>query len=125
MADGNAGGKAGPMQKRYFKDGLTAVTLVPIAQQVGVMRVLAGSLAKADDTAIAGHASGIEMAANALEDGIDAHQIAIQGAQVAYGQLVEGRQAWIRVYEKTYGELVVRMGKRSAESFFKVPKKLP
>ena len=125
QADGSAGGKAGPKQQAYFRGGLTGITLLSVPRQAGAMRVLAGQLAKDSDPAIAAHEAPISAAADALDAAVDAYEVAIQGVSVAYGQVFAARGDWIRVYEKTYGELVVLVGKRAAEKYFKVPKRLP
>lgn len=124
-ADGKGGGKAGPLQKSYLPNGLSGITHRPVAAQIAAMRVLAGKLIGTADAALAAHGPGIASAADALEQSAEGYEVAVQGVGIAYGQVVVARTAWIRIYEKTYGELIARVGKRAAEAFFKAPKKLP
>lgn len=123
--DGTSGGKAGPKQKSLFAKGLLGVTAVPLDEQPGAMMVLASLLAADADPTLSAHAPVITAAATKLKEAVDAYNAATQGVAVAWGQVMRARQAWIRLYEKVYGELVVRLGKRSAEAYFKAPKKLP
>lgn len=124
-ADGTAGGKGGRKQALYFPNGLIGLTGMPIDQQPGAMAILAGRLANDEDPSIAGHATAIGAAGDALDSAVQAFEASLQSVQIVFGQVLKARAAWIRIYERTYGELVARVGKRSADGFFKAPKKLP
>ena len=124
-ADGVSGGKAGRKQRRLFPNGLLGVTAIPIAEQPGAMAVLAGLLATEDDKTLAVHAPVISAAGEKLKAAVEAYDAATHAVALATAQMRQARETWIRLYEKVYGELVSRVGKRSAEAYFKAPKKLP
>lgn len=105
VADGTAGGKAGRKQAHYFPNGLLGLTGLPIDQQPGAMAILAGRLANDEDPAIAGHATAIAAAGDTLDSAVQAFEASLQSTQIVYGQVLEARAAWIRIYERTYGEL--------------------
>ncbi|MBW2736135.1 MAG: hypothetical protein JRH20_27435 [Deltaproteobacteria bacterium] len=123
--DGTSGGKGGPRQQRLFPKGLLGVTAVPIAAQPAAMTLFAGLLAEEEDASLTAFAATVTAAGQKLEAGVEAFAAANQAVTIASSQVKRARAAWIRLYEKVYGELVSRIGKRAAEPYFKAPKKLP
>ncbi|PIE66260.1 MAG: hypothetical protein CSA24_00680 [Deltaproteobacteria bacterium] len=80
------------------------------------MAIIAGLLADAPDSVVAGPTTAISQAADALEAANAAHVQAIGAVQIAYGQDLTARGDWIRQYEKVYGELVARVLGSAARS---------
>lgn len=113
------GRSLGTLGRQLLPKGLAAVTHCPVRDQPGEMRILAGRVAAAADSRIAGYAQAVEEKAAALDEKLVDYEAALERLGVAYGDLLRARLDWIRVYEKTYGELVTRLGKAKAEKFFK------
>ncbi len=117
------GRRLGPMGQQLFPKGLQAVTHSKVRDQPGEMRILAGKVNAIADTRIAGYAQAIVDKAQALDDKVGEYETTLEQAGVAFGDLLRARMDWIRLYEKTYGELVARLGKAQAEKFFKKAKR--
>jgi hypothetical protein len=118
VSENRAGGKAGPRTKRVFGKGLRGATDGPADAQPGVMAIIAGLLASDPDPTVNAHETAVTQAADALEVANEAYAAAIGAVQIAYGQELAARSEWIRQYEKVYGELIARVGKRKAEGYF-------
>ncbi|MBW2732879.1 MAG: hypothetical protein JRH20_10850 [Deltaproteobacteria bacterium] len=117
--EGSAGGKATGKVAQLFPHGLRGATDGPITQQPGVMGVLAARLGKFEDPEINAYSVLVERNAEELDRTVAGYEAAIDAVTVAYGDVVNARAEWIRQYEKTYGELVVRRGKKKAELYFR------
>jgi hypothetical protein len=108
---------------RYFPDGLNAVIYGPIADQPHEMRVVASKLESDEQSALAAFAAMLNQKAEALEDKVADHDVLLGQQEVAFGQVQNARAEWINKYVKVYGDLVSRLGKAKAETYFKSLKK--
>jgi hypothetical protein len=112
-------GAKGQRIKALYPDGLNALIKGPIPDQPGKMRVQATRLdADANETLAAGGEQMREKAAE-LQEAVDTFNLAVEQVAVAWGQVLRARSEWIRIYEKTYGELVALVGKNKADAYFK------
>jgi len=117
------GNRPGPRCQLLFPKGLVGITGCPIPAQPGMMHTLGGLLEADDDPRLAGQTEAIRTKADELSEQVDAFADATNQAAVAYGEVLRARAGFIRGYEKVYAQLVDRLGKRAAETFFKKPAK--
>ena len=105
--------------KALYPDGLTPLIKGPIPEQPSQMRVHATRVEGADNETVAAAAELIREKAASLEEAVVAFDLAVEQVAMAWAQLLKARGEWIRIYEKTYGELVALVGKKQAEGYFK------
>jgi hypothetical protein len=121
-------GMRGQRIKALYPDSLTGLVKCPIREQPGKMRVQATRLAADSNETLAAGAELMNEKAGVLEDAVDAFELAVEQVAIAWAQVLRTRSEWIRIYDKTFGELVVLKGKKAANGFFKKlskPRKKP
>lgn len=113
------GSRPGPRGKLLFPKGLNAITGGPIPEQPGMMHTLAGVLESDELPQLAGRAEAVRAKAEELTEKVAAFDDSTDQAAVAYSEVLRARAGFIRAYEKVYAQLIDRVGKRRAETFFK------
>ncbi len=112
-------GAGGERIKALYPEGLTALIKGPIPEQPGKMRVQATRLEADPNETLAASAELMREKATTLEEAVAAFDLAVEQVAGAWVSVLKARGEWIRINEKTYGELVILKGRKQAEGFFK------
>ena len=111
-------GTKGQRMKELFPGGMTPM-IAGINGQPGRMRVFASRLAQDSLESLALSAPLVVDQAGELDEAVDTFDMAVEQVGAAWSQVMRARAEWIRMYEKTYGQLISLVGKRKAEGYFK------
>lgn len=115
-------GTKGRRMKELFPGGMTPI-IAGINGQPSRMRVFASRLAEDTQETLAASAPLVIEQAEDLDEAVDTFDVAVEQVGAAWSQVLRARAEWIRMYEKTYGELISLVGKRKAEDYFKKTRK--
>lgn len=110
-----------PLNLKYFPNGLTAVTLAPLAEEIVLTGRILGLLAGEENAALKAYAPLIQEASNALQQAMAGYDAAVAAAGIAANATRAQGLLWRDIYRKIYGRLldIYSSNKPYAESFFK------
>jgi len=102
-----------------YPGGLTPLIKGTVSEQPSGMRVLATRLEADGSEAVAAGAAPIREKAATLKEVVDMFAASVEQVATAWSRVLKARAEWIRMYEKTFGELVALVGKKKANTYFK------
>ena len=110
-----------PLNLKYFPNGLTAVTLAPLAEELVLAGKIIALLPAEENAALKAYGPLIQEAANNLQSAMASYNAALSAAGLAANATRAQGLLWRDVYRKIYGRLldIYSSNKPYAESFFK------
>ena len=119
----NRGNRKSPAYVKYFPEGLLAVTMAPLAQEVVAVSNILDLLSAESDAQLKGYQELLQGNLDVLRKAVAAHKAAMDGADSAGNAVRAQAITWRDTYRKVYGELTARHASERAyvESFFKKP----
>jgi hypothetical protein len=116
-------GAKGRKLKVLYPEGVGGIIKGSIPEQPGEMRLLAARMESDENEKISAGAELMRENASTLKEAVDTFNVAVEQVAAAWSKVLRARAGWIRIYEKTYGELVSLKGKRAADGYFKPTRK--